>query len=117
MFGSYQMLINGIDFDIKQRKWYAEENDNKNPKQMRIIQSDSEFYNKYEPSNMLSEYLERRLSGILPIPKKKFPRENFLFPPTASHMARVVLVKMNQFHKTPKSSASYDPSILLLRYK
>ena len=32
-------------------------------------------------------------------------------------MARVVLVKMNQFHKTPKSSASYDPSILLLRYK
>ena len=36
-------------------KWYAEENDNKNPKQMRIIQSDSEFYNKYEPSNMLSE--------------------------------------------------------------
>ena len=55
MFGSYQMLINGIDFDIKQRKWYAEENDNKNPKQMRIIQSDSEFYNKYEPSNMLSE--------------------------------------------------------------
>ena len=55
MFGSYQMLINGIDFDIKQRKWYAEENDNKNTKQMRIIQSDSEFYNKYEPSNMLSE--------------------------------------------------------------
>ena len=55
MFGSYQMLINGIDFDIKQRKWYAEENDNKNPKQIRIIQSDSEFYNKYEPSNMLSE--------------------------------------------------------------
>ena len=55
MFGSYQMLINGIDFDIKQRKWYAEENDNKNPKQMRIIQSDSEFYNKYEPSNMLSK--------------------------------------------------------------
>ena len=33
------------------------------------------------------------------------------------NMARVVLVKMNQFHKTPKSSASYDPSILLLRYK
>ena len=29
----------------------------KNPKQMRIIQSDSEFYNKYEPSNMLSEYV------------------------------------------------------------
>ena len=24
-------------------KWYAEENDNKNPKQMRIIQSDSEY--------------------------------------------------------------------------
>ena len=43
MFGSYQMLINGIDFDIKQGKWYAEENDNKNPKQMRIIQSDSEY--------------------------------------------------------------------------
>ena len=43
MFGSYQILIYGIDFDIKQRKWYAEENDNKNPKQMRIIQSDSEY--------------------------------------------------------------------------